>query len=245
MDSRAQKAAIHTMDDLMSHPITFKFHNPGPQDNSEQNCNSVKNPIDLSTIKMKIQNGSYKQVQEWLDDVELVWSNAETLYHDNVHTAVVNECRNVFEIILKNSGLCQFNSWCEDVFRLEKSFQQKIQDAPQKVRQSMGGQKQKRRENKFSDAELAEVGEMYEMLTPDEKINVSIMLAETEEFPGVGYEDMWINLESLRTGLVERLKKHIAGLLQKRGIKFSGDEDDESSDGGDAYTGDADGDDSD
>jgi len=35
----------------------------------------VKNPMDLGTIKNKLISGKYKVVNEFLDDVELVWSN--------------------------------------------------------------------------------------------------------------------------------------------------------------------------
>lgn len=235
MDAVAQKAAIHAMKELMTHPLTIKFHFPVPHDDSsasQEYYATVKNPRDLSSIQNKLVSGSYSTVSEWLADIDLVWSNAETFYHDDVHTAVTDECRRIFETIISKTGIYPFDLWCRDVFDLEKRYQRKIQDAPLKVRQTLGGMKQKKRENKFTDEELAHISEMYRMLTPSEKINVSIMFAETEEYPGVGYEEMWINLDSLRTGLAERLKKHIAGLLKKRGIKFSSDEEEESSDDG-------------
>ena len=36
----------------------------------------VKHPMDLGTIRKNLNNGEYKQLDEWADDVNLVWHNA-------------------------------------------------------------------------------------------------------------------------------------------------------------------------
>ena len=42
-----------------------------------QNYNEiVKHPMDLSTIRKNLNNGQYKLLDEWADDVNLVWHNA-------------------------------------------------------------------------------------------------------------------------------------------------------------------------
>merc|ERR1712146_95280 len=37
----------------------------------------VKRPMDLGTIKMKLENGEYQKAQEVIEDVRLVWTNCK------------------------------------------------------------------------------------------------------------------------------------------------------------------------
>lgn len=40
--------------------------------------NIIKNPMDLGTIETKLASGAYEQVDDWIDDVRLVFSNCKT-----------------------------------------------------------------------------------------------------------------------------------------------------------------------
>lgn len=37
----------------------------------------VKNPMDLSTVKVKLDNQSYKYVEEFLEEIQLIWDNCK------------------------------------------------------------------------------------------------------------------------------------------------------------------------
>lgn len=226
MDSRAKLMALKVMTEFMTHPLTLKFHSPMIREGSEPKNDN----LDLSIIKNKIQNEAYKTVGEWLADIESVWSNAENTFNDDVHSSVVNECRRIFETIIRKSGIYPFQDWCRDVFDLEKRYQRKLQDAPLKVRQASAGQKPKKRENKFSDEELSDICDMYKSLTPSERIDVVVMLIETEDYPGLGKDVVCLDLDSMRTPVVDRLKKFIEDLLKKRGVVLANEENDNDDD---------------
>ena len=37
----------------------------------------VKNPMDLGTVERRLKNEKYKFVEEFLDDVQLIWDNCK------------------------------------------------------------------------------------------------------------------------------------------------------------------------
>lgn len=45
----------------------------------------VKHPMDLSTIDKKFKDGKYKYVEDFLDDVQLIWDNCKLF---NMSTSV-------------------------------------------------------------------------------------------------------------------------------------------------------------
>lgn len=38
----------------------------------------VKNPMDLGTVKSKLNDGQYLYVEDMIDDIQLIWDNCKT-----------------------------------------------------------------------------------------------------------------------------------------------------------------------
>ena len=49
----------------------------------------VTHPMDLSTVKSKLDNGEYKLMSEWKKDVELIWSNSLSYNKTNVLMKII------------------------------------------------------------------------------------------------------------------------------------------------------------
>lgn len=45
-------------------------------DNGADSCQKINNPMDLGTVYRKLNNKMYRNVPEWIDDVETIWTNA-------------------------------------------------------------------------------------------------------------------------------------------------------------------------
>jgi histone acetyltransferase len=43
----------------------------------------VEVPMDLSTVKMKLNNGRYTTIQAVINDLDLIWSNCKTYNREN------------------------------------------------------------------------------------------------------------------------------------------------------------------
>ena len=66
------------LEKLMSHPLAIAFLEPvDPEAEGLPNYNKViKHPMDLGTIKKKLHDDKYKTVDEFVEDINLVWRNA-------------------------------------------------------------------------------------------------------------------------------------------------------------------------
>merc|ERR1711959_324902 len=54
----------------------------------------ITNPMDFGTIETKLTSGAYEQVDEWIDDVRLVFGNAKTF---NPSDHIVHKMANMVE----------------------------------------------------------------------------------------------------------------------------------------------------
>ena len=63
---------------ILEHPIATIFSRPvNPiEDEIPDYFEKIKHPIDLGTIKTKLENKQYHNSEEWKNDITLVWSNA-------------------------------------------------------------------------------------------------------------------------------------------------------------------------
>lgn len=73
----------HPGSSLFLEPIT-----PGP-DFPDSYFEKIKKPMDLGTIMTKLNNRKYKNVDDWFDDIELVWKNSISYYGNSSYIAKI------------------------------------------------------------------------------------------------------------------------------------------------------------
>ncbi|EAY13044.1 Bromodomain containing protein [Trichomonas vaginalis G3] len=73
-----RQKCIEIIDNLMKHPIAEIFINPiDPElDNVPNYFEIIKKPMDLSTVKKNLQDGTYTNFNDFKKDVEQIWGNA-------------------------------------------------------------------------------------------------------------------------------------------------------------------------
>ncbi|EAX95897.1 Bromodomain containing protein [Trichomonas vaginalis G3] len=64
--------------DLFKWPLTQQFRQPVDpvRDGVENYFDIIKNPVDLSTMKKKLNEGTYKTIQQFTDDIHLMYENS-------------------------------------------------------------------------------------------------------------------------------------------------------------------------
>lgn len=74
---------IHS--ELVKKPITTPFRMPVDpvHDGAENYFSIVKNPMDLNTMKTKLNENKYKTVKDFVDDIHLICQNAITFNGEN------------------------------------------------------------------------------------------------------------------------------------------------------------------
>ena len=139
MDEKILQVAIDIMDNLMTHPITSYFIDPlEPGDSAiePQYFEIIKNPIDLTTIKDRLVKKQYQNPQNWLSDVDLVWSNAHTYYGPDSHFGIVSDdCRRIFQKECRKLDRFSLGTWCSEVTQIKTKIYELLSAPPQKVKQ--------------------------------------------------------------------------------------------------------------
>ena len=74
-----EKAAQRMMQNLLRNPKAYIFQNPVNYIELKipDYPNIVKNPMDFSTIKTKLREHKYQGIQDFMDDMELVFYNCK------------------------------------------------------------------------------------------------------------------------------------------------------------------------
>lgn len=81
---------------LKKNTLSYAFLDPIPRDESWSNdyFAIVKEPMDLTTLSEKLENGQYANIEEWKKDVMLIWSNCKEF---NDKKNVLHQCATVLE----------------------------------------------------------------------------------------------------------------------------------------------------
>ena len=78
MDDFTLNKCNEVMTRIRSHPISEMFLEPvdPERDGAPDYFKQIKKPMDLGTVQNKLNSRTYKNVQEWKDDVNLICTNA-------------------------------------------------------------------------------------------------------------------------------------------------------------------------
>ena len=73
-----KEQCLNIMDKLTNFSISKMFLQPvdPERDNIPNYFSIVKNPMDLSTVRQKLQEDKYSTVQEWKNDIDTIWDNS-------------------------------------------------------------------------------------------------------------------------------------------------------------------------
>lgn len=112
--SKVQSRAISQM---FSHPVD------PVADNCPDYPEIVKTPMDLGTINQKIDENKYNSVNEWKNDVDLVWNNS-LAYNKNNQTLVMitTELQDLFNELSMFISDDPYGDWCSKLINLREQL---------------------------------------------------------------------------------------------------------------------------
>lgn len=78
-------------DKLMEHPLAIPFLHPvnPTTDNAPDYATRITKPMDLGTIKKKLEQNEYHNSASWKEDINLVWRNAKDYNGDKRETKFI------------------------------------------------------------------------------------------------------------------------------------------------------------
>lgn len=77
MDAYQTRRCLRVIDELLSMHISAMFAQPvdPERDGIPNYFQIIRNPMDLGTVRKKLEDGSYSSIAQWKEDVELIWEN--------------------------------------------------------------------------------------------------------------------------------------------------------------------------
>lgn len=227
LNEQMKNEAIEVMNRIMIHPISSPFRQPITQkDVPEHYFETVTKPIDLSTIKTKLLEGKYQTIQQWFDDMELTWSNAE-LFHgkESSFGIVAVENRRLFNKEKKKLFGQSIDQWCGLVYELRSEITDLMNQPPSKVKQfadTLGAARSmKPNQQVMSEREKQCFIKASEMLTSeDEHKKIIGIISETQPELDNGNSELYIDVAKLNRNTAIAIKDYMKTALENDGKKY-------------------------
>lgn len=122
---------------LYEHPLAKAFIHPvNPElDRAFDYFKYVSHPMDLGTIKKKLDNAEYPNSTEWMSDIKLVWDNAKT--YNNDKKSILNraadrlskKCNEIFKCIPKDES----DAWSLKLAKANAKLAKFLQTVPSEI----------------------------------------------------------------------------------------------------------------
>ena len=227
MNEKMKNEAIEAIDRIIAHPISFIFRQPFPADKAPQEYfDKLKQPSDLNMVKKRLQEGQITTVQQWFDEMETVWSNAEILTtKDKNYSVIISENRKLFNKERKKLNGMNIGQWCGHVYEMRTEITDLMNQPPSKIKQftdTLGAARStKPNQQKMNERDLQNFIKATEMLTSDEDQKELIRIV-TEQQPDLdtGNNEIFIDVSKLNPTTLSLIKDYIKQSLEKNGKKY-------------------------
>lgn len=226
-NEQMKNEAVEVMNRIMAHPISSPFILPITQkDAPEHYFEKIKKPIDLSTIKTKLLEGKYQTVQQWFDDMELVWSNAET-FHGKEHSfgKVAAENRRLFSKERKKLFGQSIDQWCGTVYELRSEITDLMNQPPSDVKKfadTLGAARSmKPNQQVMSEREKQCFIKATEMMTTeDEQKKIIEIISKMQPELDNGNSELFIDVAKLNRNTTNAIRDYMKTALENDGKKY-------------------------
>lgn len=226
-NEQTKNEAIEVLNRIMAHPISSPFKQPITEaDAPEHYFEKIKRPIDLSTIKTKLQEGKYQNIQQWFDDMELIWTNAETFHGKDHHFGkVAAENRRLFNKERKKFFGQSIDQWCGYVYDLRTEITDLMNQPPSKVKpyaDTLGSARSmKPNQQVMNEREKQCFIKATEMMTSDEDQKKIIgIISEMQPELDNGSSELIIDVAKLNKNTTAAIKDYIKKTLESNDKKY-------------------------
>lgn len=136
MDKFIKLSCFSILDELEKHPISKMFAEPVDPiiDEAPNYFDIVKSPMDFSTVRNKLNSEKYQTIQDFKNDVQLIFSNA-ALYNGKSSPVgvVAAELSQQFKELSKSLTDNPDSCWYNKLIQLKRSLINHVQQHPSNV----------------------------------------------------------------------------------------------------------------
>ena len=133
---QVRETCLEIMDNVMRRPCAALFLEPvdPDRDGAPNYYSVVKKPVDLGTIRKKLQNDEYQSVAAWNREMSLVWGNAEKFNGKESYLSMIAlEIKKNFEKEFRKIKTLTLQKWSQTVSDLKDSLDNLLDTPPEPV----------------------------------------------------------------------------------------------------------------
>jgi hypothetical protein len=233
---RLREEAVATMIRFLGHPITSIFrHTLNTDDDFSGYLRVVPQPIDLSMILTRLESEQYTSIQEWLNDVELIWSNCEQYCASlpplsptrRLHGILASENRRLFKKESQRFEGLILSNWCRNVYARRTQVTKLMTQPPGKIKQftaSLGAARVTRQTpGGMSEREMSCFVSAAAMMQSDsdhrDLINLLTQL-EPEWDLDNGNPTLAVDVTRLKPTTIQAVKAFMKAALERQGANY-------------------------
>lgn len=221
MDALRHREAVSIMKELLKHPLARCFLYI--TDMFDENT-SVPSLIDLHAIKQKLKGREYQTFDEWLADIESVWTNVETYSNNALLSSIATDCRKIFSKIRRNFSISTLSHWRKEVYRLRTRVYDLMGQPPARVKQyaaSLGAANtMKQNMPPFTEKEIHAFLASAELMTPEDNSEMLKIIDEMQPEMDPGTMEIFLDVSKINVQTIYALREYMKQALEKRGEKY-------------------------
>jgi hypothetical protein len=222
MDDLLRKRAIDVMNRITSHASAIPFLTVTDEPSDP--------PMDLNSIRTRLQESRYPKLQHWLDDVEQCWQAAESKNVENPTedrariVILARENRRLFEKEKRMIDILSAHNWGNEVVRLRGRMADIMSDPPPKIKsvaEPMIAKLVKQNTPPCNEQDLRCFVEASKQLNEEEDVH-ELHRIMTELQPDLlrDVEDLAIDVTKLSSTTLEALKVYTKAAFERRGLSY-------------------------
>jgi hypothetical protein len=130
----AQKhRCLEAMNELHKYAISRLFSQPVDpvRDNCPDYFRLINSPMDLGTARHKLESGQYRTVEEWKNDIDLIWTNTFAFNGTkSLLSVLARQCQTHFREITANLSSDMESDWTSKFEKLKGEVNQLVKTPP-------------------------------------------------------------------------------------------------------------------
>lgn len=123
----------HLLNELMRWPLTTPFRVPVDpvRDGADHYFEIIAHPMDLTTMKKKLSDNEYKNVQAFIDDVHLICNNSTAFNgEDSMYGYIAHDVKKYIDDQYKEKASSVEDEWQKKLENVVNRLHDHVQKAP-------------------------------------------------------------------------------------------------------------------
>lgn len=123
------------LSELTSMPISNPFRSPVNPAEVPSYREKIQNPMDLSTMKKKLQHHQYNTVEEFISDIKLICENSRIFNGaETIYGLLANDIERIADKMYKEKPVSALDEWLTGLQKIQDEIDSLIKNPPEEIK---------------------------------------------------------------------------------------------------------------